>query len=84
MTGGMVIGMISMRREITPTAALTWTPEAESGILKMVIIGVIRKMNGNTAIVPITKRLRRNSRTSLPTTATTRLWLTLPPRRRRR
>ena len=48
-------------------------PDADSGILKMVTIGVIRKTNGSTAIVPITKRLRRNSRTSLRTTATTRL-----------
>ena len=65
--------MISIRSEITPTAALTWGPVADSGILKMVIIGVIRKTNGSTAIVPITKRLRRNSRTSLRTTATIRL-----------
>ena len=64
--------MISIRREITPTAALTWGPEAESGILKMVIIGVIRKTNGSTAIVTMTNRLRRNSRTSLRMTATTR------------
>ena len=68
MTGGMTIGMISMRSEITPTAALSWVPEAESGILKIVSIGVIRKTNGSTAIVTITKRLRLNSRTSLRTT----------------
>jgi hypothetical protein len=74
---------VSIRREITPTAALTWGPEAEAGILKMVIIGVIRKMNGNTAIVPITNRLRRNSRTSLRTTETMRLRLTIRPRCRR-
>ena len=65
----MTIGMISISSEITPTAALTWGPEADSGILKIVSIGVIRKTNGSTAIVTITKRLRRNSRTSLRTTS---------------
>ena len=38
----------------------------------MVTIGVIRKTSGSTAIVPITKRLRRNSRISLRTTDPTR------------
>ena len=57
--------MISIRSEMTPNAARACGGGVDSGTLKMVTIGVIRKTSGSTAIVPITKRLRRNSRTSL-------------------
>src|SRR5581483_3219402 len=78
-TGGITIGTISISSDITPTAALTCEPEADSGTLNSVSIGVIRNTNGVTAIVPITKRLRRNSRTSLRTTFPTRCGLMPAP-----
>src|SRR5579871_1154954 len=80
MTGGITSGTISIKSDVTPTAAFTWVPEADSGTLKSVMSGVIRKTSGRIAIVEITKRLRRNSRTSLRTTERMRVRLISTPR----